>query len=178
MYHTMSELEALSLDELKAMAKEINAEISENVTNLIYNILDAEAILKSKEPKEPSKRGRKPKAEKEAETKTADEPEKAKPAKPSKTTKKAKEKEQPQPKDEDKPKAEKEVKPKTEEKQPSKRTRKSKAEKEATQEQSASEVKDTPIDVPAEPTETPVSGNCYRISCYSRKEASQAYWRS
>ena len=156
MYHTMSELEALSLDELKAMAKEINAEISENVTNLIYNILDAEAILKSKEPKEPSKRGRKPKAEKEAETKTADEPEKAKPAKPSKTTKKAKEKEQPQPKDEDKPKAEKEVKPKTEEKQPSKRTRKSKAEKEATQEQSASEVKDAPIDVPAEPTETPV----------------------
>ena len=144
----MSELEALSLDELKALAKEMNVEISEDVTNQIYNILDAEAILKSKEPKEPAKRGRKSKAEKEALAKAQEQDKEDKAKSAAKAQKQArKSKEETQPKAEElaemKPEAKSEEKSgtKSEEKQPAKRGRKPKAETvmaQDTQEQSDS----------------------------------------
>ena len=78
--HYQSDLEAMSLDELKAMAKEFKAEITDDKTQLIYNIIDAESLLSSQtvsETKKPAKRGRKSKAEKEALEKAKAEAEKA-----------------------------------------------------------------------------------------------------
>ncbi len=61
-----SELEGMSLAELTALAGKLGAEPSDDQTTLIYNILDAQSLQASAEPA-PKKRGRKPKAVKEAE---------------------------------------------------------------------------------------------------------------
>ena len=152
MYHTMSELEALSLDELRAMAKEMNVEISEDVTNLIYNILDAEAILKSKEPKAPAKRGRKPKKE------TAEQPEvepeaklaeKAAEKQPAKRGRKPVAAKLPEVEPEDKP-AEKAA-----EKQPAKRGRKPKAAVEQARPDVKAAVKEVMPQEPQEQSDAP-----------------------
>lgn len=70
--HTKSELEAMSMEELTSLAKEINAEMSENKTLLIYNIIDHESEFGAKQQTvqvvPQKKRGRKPKAAKEEET--------------------------------------------------------------------------------------------------------------
>ncbi|MCH5168739.1 MAG: transcription termination factor Rho [Prevotellaceae bacterium] len=58
-----SELEGMTLAELTALAREIGAELSDNHTTLIYNILDAQSLQAPVEQK-PKKRGRKSKAEK------------------------------------------------------------------------------------------------------------------
>ena len=68
--HTKSQLESMSMDELHALASKIGAEQSDDQITLIYNIIDKESEVGSMEvPAEakPKKRGRKPKAEKEAE---------------------------------------------------------------------------------------------------------------
>ena len=68
--HTKSQLESMSMDELHALAAKIGAEQSDDQITLIYNIIDKESEVGSMEvPAEakPKKRGRKPKAEKEAE---------------------------------------------------------------------------------------------------------------
>ena len=59
-----SELEGMTLAELNAIAREIGAELSEDQTTLIYNILDAQSLQATVEPK-PKKRGRKPKVKAE-----------------------------------------------------------------------------------------------------------------
>ena len=67
--HTKSELEAMTMDELNAMAERFNAEKSDDKTTFIYNIIDAESLYDSMQAAEkpaPKKRGRKSKAEKEA----------------------------------------------------------------------------------------------------------------
>ena len=87
--HTKSELENMSLEELSALAKSVNAEPANDATTLIYNIIDAEAMAGSNKPaggnakgkrgtakaaepesqdtgkgeRTPKKRGRKPKTE-------------------------------------------------------------------------------------------------------------------
>ena len=61
-----SELEGMTLAELTALAGELGAELSNDQTTLIYNILDAQSLKASATPA-PKKRGRKPKAVKEAE---------------------------------------------------------------------------------------------------------------
>lgn len=65
-----SELEAKSMDELLLLAKKENAELSNDKATLIFNIIDAASVqgarLQAAQP-QPKKRGRKPKAEKEAE---------------------------------------------------------------------------------------------------------------
>ena len=61
-----SELEGMTLPELTALAKKLGAELSEDQTTLIYNILDAQSLQASIEPAA-KKRGRKPKAKDEAE---------------------------------------------------------------------------------------------------------------
>ena len=68
--HTKSQLESMSMDELHALAAKIGAEQSDDQITLIYNIIDKESEGGSMEvPAEvkPKKRGRKSKAEKEAE---------------------------------------------------------------------------------------------------------------
>lgn len=68
--HTKSQLESMSMDELHALASKIGAEQSDDQITLIYNIIDKESEVGSmKVPAEakPKKRGRKSKAEKEAE---------------------------------------------------------------------------------------------------------------
>ena len=68
--HTKSQLESMSMDELHALAAKIGAEQSDDQITLIYNIIDKESEVGSMEvPAEakPKKRGRKSKAEKEAE---------------------------------------------------------------------------------------------------------------
>ena len=42
--HTKSELEKMSLEQLTALAQSVNAEHSNDITTLIYNIIDAEAM--------------------------------------------------------------------------------------------------------------------------------------
>ena len=61
-----SELEGMTLAELTALAGKLGAELSNDQTTLIYNILDAQSLQAPVEPT-PKKRGRKPKAVKEAE---------------------------------------------------------------------------------------------------------------
>jgi len=56
-----NELEGMTLAELTALAGELGAELSNDQTTLIYNILDAQAMKAPAEPA-PKKRGRKPKA--------------------------------------------------------------------------------------------------------------------
>ena len=68
--HTKSQLESMSMDELKSLASNIGAEPSEEKITLVYNIIDKESEVGSKElvaSEQPKKRGRKSKAEKEAE---------------------------------------------------------------------------------------------------------------
>ena len=60
-----SELEGMSLPELTALAKKLGAELSDNQTTLIYNILDAQSLQVSTEPAA-KKRTRKAKAKDEA----------------------------------------------------------------------------------------------------------------
>ena len=61
-----SELEGMTLAELTALAGKLGAELSNDQTTLIYNILDAQSLQAPVEPA-PKKRGRKPKAAKEEE---------------------------------------------------------------------------------------------------------------
>ena len=61
-----SELEGMTLAELTALAGKLGAELSNDQTTLIYNILDAQSLQGPIEVA-PKKRGRKPKAVKEAE---------------------------------------------------------------------------------------------------------------
>ena len=56
-----SELEGMTLAELTALAGQLGAELSNDQTTLIYNILDAQSLQATAEPA-PKKRGRKPKA--------------------------------------------------------------------------------------------------------------------
>ena len=60
-----SELEGMNLAELTELAGKLGAELSDNQTTLIYNILDAQSLQASAEPA-PKKRGRKPKAKAES----------------------------------------------------------------------------------------------------------------
>ena len=53
------------MDELQALAQKANAEMSEDRSTLIYNIIDAESLMTANNAV-PKKRGRKPKAEAEA----------------------------------------------------------------------------------------------------------------
>lgn len=101
--HTKTELEGMSMDELQALAQKANAEMSEDRSTLIYNIIDAESLMTANNAV-PKKRGRKPKAEAVA-------------AQPVETTEETTAQEQ-APTEEEKP-------------APKKRGRKSKAEKEA-----------------------------------------------
>jgi len=58
-----SELEGMTLAELTALAGKLGAELSNDQTTLIYNILDAQSLQLAAEPVAPAKkRGRKPKA--------------------------------------------------------------------------------------------------------------------
>ena len=59
-----SELEGMTLAELTALAGKLGAELSNDQTTLIYNILDAQSIQATAEPA-PKKRGRKPKVKEE-----------------------------------------------------------------------------------------------------------------
>ncbi|MBR4130409.1 MAG: transcription termination factor Rho [Bacteroidaceae bacterium] len=62
-----SELEGMTLAELTALAGKLGAELSNDQTTLIYNILDAQSLQAPVEPA-PKKRGRKPKAVEATET--------------------------------------------------------------------------------------------------------------
>ncbi|MBP5393951.1 MAG: transcription termination factor Rho [Bacteroidaceae bacterium] len=66
-----SELEGMTLAELTQLAGKLGAELSNDQTTLIYNILDAQSLQAPVESA-PKKRGRKPKATKEAEAKAAE----------------------------------------------------------------------------------------------------------
>ena len=59
-----SELEGMTLAELTALAGKLGAELSNDQTTLIYNILDAQSLQATAESA-PKKRGRKPKAKEE-----------------------------------------------------------------------------------------------------------------
>jgi transcription termination factor Rho len=59
-----SELEGMTLAELTALAGKLGAELSNDQTTLIYNILDAQSLQATAEHA-PKKRGRKPKAKEE-----------------------------------------------------------------------------------------------------------------
>lgn len=63
--HNKSELEQMTLEALHDLANKIGAEISDDATVQVYNIIDKESEIASKSPAEaqPKKRGRKPKAE-------------------------------------------------------------------------------------------------------------------
>ena len=75
MNHTKIELEQMSLDELNALAKSLNAVPSKDKTELIYNIIDAESMQAI--PSEKPKRSRKAKEEKpDAEKEKASTPKK------------------------------------------------------------------------------------------------------
>ena len=117
----ISELEAMSMDELRALAQSANAPYTDDKQKLIYSIIDTvsenEAREDSSKPA-PKKRGRKSKAEKEAMAKAA-----------------AQESEAPQPQVEDAAA----TAPAEEKPAPKKRGRKSKAEKEAMEQAAAQE---------------------------------------
>ena len=65
-----SELEGMTLAELTALAGKLGAELSDDQTTLIYNILDAQSLQAPVEA--PKKRGRKPKAAAEPKAQTGD----------------------------------------------------------------------------------------------------------
>ena len=66
--HTKIELEALPIEELSAMAKDLNISVKKDTAklDLIYNIIEAELAVAPTDEPQPKKRGRKPKAEKTA----------------------------------------------------------------------------------------------------------------
>ena len=66
--HTKIELEALPIEELSAMAKDLNISVKKDTAklDLIYNIIEAELAMAPQDEPQPKKRGRKPKAEKTA----------------------------------------------------------------------------------------------------------------
>ena len=66
-----SELEGMTLAELTQLAGKLGAELSNDQTTLIYNILDAQSLQAPVESA-PKKRGRKPKATKETEAQPAE----------------------------------------------------------------------------------------------------------
>ena len=74
-----SELEGMTLAELTTLAGKLGAELSNDQTTLIYNILDAQSLQAPIEPA-PKKRGRKPKAAAQPEVEVAEtvEPEEVK----------------------------------------------------------------------------------------------------
>jgi len=74
-----SELEGMTLAELTALAGKLGAELSNDQTTLIYNILDAQSLQAPIEPA-PKKKGRKPKAKEEPEVEVTEavEPEEVK----------------------------------------------------------------------------------------------------
>ncbi|MCD8266697.1 MAG: hypothetical protein LUC33_06025, partial [Prevotellaceae bacterium] len=74
--HKKSELESMKPEELVELGMGIGAQMSNDVTSLIYNIIDKESEIESQKqsPDAPKKRGRKPKAQ--SETEPAAEPKK------------------------------------------------------------------------------------------------------
>ena len=70
--HTKTELEGMSMDELQTLAQKLNAEMSEDRSTLIYNIIDAESLMTANNAV-PKKRGRKPKTETEQPVEKAEE---------------------------------------------------------------------------------------------------------
>ncbi len=77
--HTKSELESMKPEELVELGLSIGAQMANDVTTLIYNIIDRESILESQNQTQPEKkrRGRTAKAEAEAEAeKTTEQPKK------------------------------------------------------------------------------------------------------
>ncbi|MCD7721217.1 MAG: transcription termination factor Rho [Prevotellaceae bacterium] len=67
--HKKSELESMKPEELVELGMGIGAQMSNDVTSLIYNIIDKESEIESQKQSSeaPKKRGRKPKAQSEAE---------------------------------------------------------------------------------------------------------------
>ena len=55
---TKSELENMSLEELTALAKSVNAEPANDATTLMYNIIDAMAVANSKKPADSNAKGK------------------------------------------------------------------------------------------------------------------------
>ncbi len=70
--HKKSELESMKPEELVELGMGIGAQMSNDVTSLIYNIIDKESEIESQKQSSeaPKKRGRKPKAQSEAEPNT------------------------------------------------------------------------------------------------------------
>ena len=182
--HTKSDLEALSIEQLNEIAHSLNISTKADTPklNIIYSIIEAELAQgtpAAPEEKTAKKRGRKPKAEKEAEEKSDVEtvaPEQEMATSKRKTAKKAektatKEAEAQKPAEQTKEEAMAvEV---TEKPAPKKRGRKSKAEKEAeaaaqqaqelalfpeTDDEAAANAEQPEQTAPAETSETPVEG--------------------
>ncbi len=76
--HTKSELESMTPEQLVEIGLSIGAQMSNDVTTLIYNIIDRESIMESQNQAKPEKkrRGRPAKAEAETEAETAEQPKK------------------------------------------------------------------------------------------------------
>ncbi len=182
--HTKSDLEALSIEQLNEIAHSLNISTKADTPklNIIYSIIEAELAQGTPavpEEKTAKKRGRKPKAEKEAEEKTEAEavaPEQEKATSKRKTAKKAEKtatKETEAQKPAEQAKEEAMAVEVTEKPVPKKRGRKSKAEKEAeaaaqqaqelalfpeTDDEAAANVEQPEQTAPAETTEAPVEG--------------------
>ena len=182
--HTKSDLEALSIEQLNEIAHSLNISTKADTPklNIIYSIIEAELAQgtpAAPEEKTAKKRGRKSKAEKEAEEKSDVEtvaPEQEKATSKRKTAKKA---EKTATKETEAQKAAVQAKEEamavevTEKPAPKKRGRKSKAEKEAeaaaqqaqelalfpeTDDEAAANAEQPEQTVPAETSETPVEG--------------------
>ena len=182
--HTKSDLEALSIEQLNEIAHSLNISTKADTPklNIIYSIIEAELAQGTPavpEEKTAKKRGRKPKAEKEAEEKSEAEavaPEQEKATSKRKTAKKAEKtatKEAEAQKPAEQAKEETMAVEVTEKPAPKKRGRKSKAEKEAeaaaqqaqvlalfpeTDDEAAANAEQPEQTAPAETTEAPVEG--------------------
>ncbi|MBE6254677.1 MAG: transcription termination factor Rho [Prevotella sp.] len=182
--HTKSDLEALSIEQLNEIAHSLNISTKADTPklNIIYSIIEAElaqGMPAVPEEKTAKKRGRKPKAEKEAEEKTEAEavaPEQENATSKRKTAKKAEKtatKETEAQKPAEQAKEEAMAVEVTEKPAPKKRGRKSKAEKEAeaaaqqaqelalfpeTDDEAAANAEQPEQTAPAETSETPVEG--------------------
>ena len=132
--HTKSELEGLSMDALEALAKDLNAELSEDRTTLIYNIIDAESVITATGSRTTEKKKRTRKAKAETATETTEQPAEAT------------------------PKAEAAPEEVKEKPAPKKRTRKTKAEKAAEEQANAAEnASENTAEQAQEPAEEPVT---------------------
>ena len=182
--HTKSDLEALSIEQLNEIAHSLNISTKADTPklNIIYSIIEAELAQgtpAAPEEKTAKKRGRKSKAEKEAEEKSDVEtvaPEQEKATSKRKTAKKAEKtatKETEAQKPAEQAKEEAMAVEVTEKPAPKKRGRKSKAEKEAeaaaqqaqelalfpeTDDEAAANAEQPEQTAPAETSETPVEG--------------------